>query len=74
MTKGTQIAVDGYLKQDRWEKEGQKFSRVVIVAEKINLVGGKKEGGEKTENQNTPSFNPNIPENDNNGYPEDIPF
>ena len=26
--KGKQILVDGHLKQDRWEKDGQKFSRV----------------------------------------------
>ena len=25
LTKGKQIAVDGYLKQDRWEKDGQKY-------------------------------------------------
>ncbi|MBR4791002.1 MAG: single-stranded DNA-binding protein, partial [Treponema sp.] len=26
LTKGKMIAVDGYLKQDRWEKDGQKMS------------------------------------------------
>ena len=31
LTKGKQIAVDGYLKQDRWQKDGQNFSRVTIV-------------------------------------------
>ena len=33
LTKGKQIAVEGYLKQDRWEKDGQKFSMINIVAE-----------------------------------------
>ncbi|MCQ2597953.1 MAG: single-stranded DNA-binding protein, partial [Treponema sp.] len=28
LTKGKQIAVEGFLKQDRWEKDGQKFSKV----------------------------------------------
>lgn len=44
LTKGKQIAVSGYLKQDRWEKDGKKNSRVYIVAETVELVG---ENGEK---------------------------
>lgn len=40
LTKGKQIAVDGYLKQDRWEKDGQKMSRVSIVANNVQLLGG----------------------------------
>ena len=38
--KGKQIAVDGYLDQQRWEKDGQKFSKVVIVANTVQLLGG----------------------------------
>lgn len=41
LTKGKQIAVDGYLKQDRWEKDGQKHSAVKINANDIQLLGGK---------------------------------
>lgn len=44
LQKGTQIAVSGYLRQDRWEKDGKKNSRVTIVAELVQLVGGKKDG------------------------------
>ena len=40
LTKGKQVAVEGHLKQDRWEKEGQKFSKVSIVAENVQLLGG----------------------------------
>ena len=40
LTKGKQIAVDGYLKQDRWEKDGQIMSRVSIVANNVQLLGG----------------------------------
>ena len=38
LLKGKQIAVDGYLKQDRWEKDGQKFSKVTINANDIQLL------------------------------------
>lgn len=45
LQKGKQICVDGYLKQDRWEKDGQKQSRVTIVANNVQLLGGRNEGG-----------------------------
>lgn len=38
LKKGKKIAVQGYLKQDRWEKDGQKNSRVVIVSENVQLL------------------------------------
>lgn len=40
LVKGKQIAVDGYLKQDRWQKDGQNFSKVNIVANSVQLLGG----------------------------------
>ena len=41
LLKGKQIAVEGHLKQDRWEKDGQKYSKVSIQAETIQLIGSK---------------------------------
>lgn len=46
LTKGKQIAIDGYLKQDRWEKDGQSFSKVTIVANNVQLLGGRSDGGQ----------------------------
>ena len=40
LVKGKQICVCGYLKQDRWEKDGQKQSRLNVVAESVQLLGG----------------------------------
>ena len=40
LVKGKQICVEGYLKQDRWEKDGKKESRVNITADKVQLLGG----------------------------------
>lgn len=37
LTKGTQVVVDGFLKQDRWEKDGQKFSKISIVANSVQI-------------------------------------
>jgi single-strand DNA-binding protein len=40
LTKGKQIAVEGELRQDRWEQDGQKRSKVKIVANNVQLLGG----------------------------------
>ena len=42
--KGKQIAVDGYLDQQRWEKDGVKYSKVVIIADNVQLLGGNENG------------------------------
>lgn len=44
LTKGKQIAVQGSLKQDRWEKDGQKFSKIRIIANSVELLGGRSDG------------------------------
>ncbi|MDR0554129.1 MAG: single-stranded DNA-binding protein [Treponema sp.] len=40
LVKGKQIGVDGELRQDRWEQDGQNRSKVEIVAANIQLLGG----------------------------------
>lgn len=55
LTKGKQIAVSGHLHQDRWEKDGQKFSKVVIVADNVQLCGGRDDGGSLNPNRAYPS-------------------
>ena len=52
LLKGKQIGVDGYLKQERWEKDGQKYSRVIINANDIQLLGGK-DKGQSNDSQDT---------------------
>ena len=59
LTKGTQICVEGYLQQDRWEKDGKKESRLNVTAESVQLLGSAKGGNSQQ---------------DNGGFPEDNPF
>lgn len=40
LAKGKMILIAGRLKQDRWEKDGQKFSRIKIEVEEVQLLGG----------------------------------
>ena len=87
LTKGKQIAVDGYLRQDRWEKDGQKQSKVSIVANNVQLLGGNTGSG--APNGGAPKFQSMNNSAPNTGYsnyqsepygdtgsdfPEDIPF
>ncbi|AEF85319.1 plasmid-derived single-stranded DNA-binding protein (SSB) (Helix-destabilizing protein) [Treponema primitia ZAS-2] len=40
LVKGKMVGVDGELRQDRWEQDGQNRSKVEIVATNIQLLGG----------------------------------
>ena len=44
MLKGKQIGIAGELRQDRWEQEGQSRSRVEIVVNNLQFLGGKGSG------------------------------
>ena len=55
LTKGKQVAVQGSLKQDRWEKDGQKFSKIRIVANSVELLGGRSDNGGNGYNGTAPS-------------------
>ena len=65
--KGKQIAIDGYLDQQRWEKDGQKYSKVCIIADNVQLLGGKNEGAP----QQAQGYNDAGSGDD---FPEDVPF
>lgn len=44
--KGSAVSVIGRLKQDSWEKDGKKMSKILVVAERVNFLGGKKKDAE----------------------------
>ena len=56
LVKGKQICVHGYLKQDRWEKDGKKQSRLNVVAESVQLLGG---GNKQDGSQNDSGYSDN---------------
>ena len=81
LTKGKQICVEGHLKQDRWEKDGQKQSRITIQADNCYLLGGKSEGGADSggnmhQQPQQRGYAENYADSMNDGgdFPEDIPF
>ena len=40
LLKGKSVGIDGELRQDRWQQDGQNRSKVEIVATNIQLLGG----------------------------------
>ncbi len=73
MLKGKQVGVQGELRQNRWEQDGQPRSRVEITAFNIQLLGGRtgtqaSEPGPAANNTNSPE---SFPDSD---FEDDIPF
>ena len=42
-TKGSKLAIMGELRQETWEREGKKESRVKIIIDRAELMGGREE-------------------------------
>jgi single-strand DNA-binding protein len=45
LSKGSPILIEGRLKYDTWEKDGQKRSKLSVVCERMQMVGAKGGGG-----------------------------
>src|SRR5205809_6381372 len=50
--KGSPILIEGRLKYDTWEKDGQKRSKLSVVCERMQMVGSKGGGGGGGRGQN----------------------
>ena len=67
ITKGKQISIRGELKQQRWESEGQKRSKVQIEVADLQLLG-RQDGKPKQQQQ------AQTPQPANAQFEDDIPF
>ncbi len=60
LIKGKLVGVDGELRQDRWQQDGQNRSKVEIVANYLQLLGGNpsgnSSGGGTSSGGGSPSF------------------
>ena len=60
LSKGSSVLIEGRLKQETWEQEGKKRSKVKVVAEKLQMLGGKSggsSGGGGNSNYSKPAGN-----------------
>lgn len=78
--KGKMLGVSGYLVQRKWEKDGEKHSKVCVVAEKMQLIerfesassqqNGYSQSPQNYQNQAQSPQNMSLMA----GFDEDIPF
>ena len=85
LVKGKMIGVDGELRQDRWQQDGQNRSKVEIIANYLQLLGGSPSAGSSAKgsfgnsngNAGT-SFGPNYQQqsssSSDDNYNDDVPF
>lgn len=78
LSKGRQALIEGRLKQDRWENnEGQKRSKVKVVAERVTFIGGRGEGdNDYRRSEPKRQSAPSEPEGEPSFMPDDddVPF
>ena len=84
LLKGKAVGIDGELRQDRWQQDGQNRSKVEIVASNIQLLGGGPGanspgagGGSQWQSRNSGANG--VGENSqgsssDDGFTDDIPF
>lgn len=73
LVKGKQVAIKGSLKQERWQDKetGKTRSKISIVTEDIQLLGGRSDGGQSQSNNG--DFQEDIPYSQGT-TPENVPF
>jgi single-strand DNA-binding protein len=73
LIKGKMVGVDGELRQDRWQQDGQNRSKVEIIANNLQLLGGG--GAQEKQSYSGPSQDaPYNPPARDDGFADDIPF
>ncbi|MEI8095905.1 MAG: single-stranded DNA-binding protein [Spirochaetales bacterium] len=68
IVKGQQVALTAELEQQRWEKDGQKFSKIALANVQVQLVGGGKREG------SAPAPSGRGEQHPNETYEDNIPF
>jgi len=53
LVKGKMVGVDGELRQDRWQQDGQNRSKVEVIANYLQLLGGGQGTGRGDDRQNS---------------------
>jgi single-strand DNA-binding protein len=58
LSKGSPVLIEGRLKLDRWEKEGQKHSKLRVVGERLQMLGSRdgSRGGRRPSGEDQPQY------------------
>lgn len=75
LSKGSPVFVEGRLKLDTWEKDGQKNYKLRVVCDRMQLLSGGGGGGNKTVGSATrDEFASSGANHDHDSSMDDIPF
>ena len=83
LTKGSPVLIEGRLKLDQWEQEGQKRSKLKVVGMRMQMLGTRGGGPSRPapQEQQDSQYSQSIPPQEDYGPPrqepsggEDIPF
>lgn len=80
VTKGRPVLVSGRLQSRQWEQDGQKRSKLEVVANDVTFLGGRgdnDDGSQQQESQNNKKSNKDVAIEDSGDEPinlDDIPF
>ena len=68
LTKGCKVSITGHLHKSSWEKDGNRFSKVEIIVDEVELMSGRRES-QQPEGAPQPA-----PVQAASVYDDDIPF
>jgi len=75
LVKGKQVGIDGELRQNRWEQDGQPRSKVELAAFNVQLLGSSGRGGPSQPRDGDSSASYDAPAEEPGGeFEDDIPF
>lgn len=76
LSKGKSALVEGYLKLEQWDdkESGQKRYKLKVVCEKLQLLGGRSDGGNHAASGEEPQTQSTGPTNDPTFPSDDVPF
>lgn len=72
LSKGSPVLIEGRLKLDTWEKDGQKRSKLKVVGERLQMLGSRKERDDEYSQAAPPPKSIQIEEGETDGF--DVPF
>ena len=59
LTKGAKVAIEGKLRWSQWERDGQKRSKIEVIAEEVEFMTRKAETGDQA--PSAPAPNDDLP-------------
>ena len=78
LKKGRPAFIEGSLRLDKWEKDGQKHSKMKVVANRVQFLGTRPESGDAVVKDRVSEEEKTLPElssaEDQDIVEEDIPF